>query len=393
MTPMQRQTTAVESVGAGGSGCSSAAAPAVVTAPVSAAIRASRSRGERPRSTMTVRAGMVVSTPAASRITTALTRPSVIASKRTRSPSTVTTGSASSTPAARSRAAARGVNSPSRSLPGQTGWSSAAPVATTTCSASTCSTRVRRPGDDGRARIDPDDLDAVRSGQRGHARMPPPRRRSRRARAHVARPGRRAVSRPSGVAGSRRSDAVPRASRVAPRPGRSARRRCRPRSRGSCRNRRPGTGCRRDRALRPRARSHGDRVALSSLDRPTVDDDLTLNHPLPSEIPLGPFDPRHRWAQAGCQQATRARTGRHPAHRRYLSHDPGLGNPGRTVPAESWVRCGHDGPDRPGHARIRSPCGSKSGSGWSRAGRRRPMISTSNPEPPGPSGVDNSAGT
>ena len=34
------------------------------------------------------------------------------------------------------------------------------------------------------------------------------------------------------------------------------------------------------------------------------------------------------------------------------------------------------------HWRIRSPCGSKSGSGWSRAGRRRPMISTSKPSPP-----------
>ena len=46
-----------------------------------------------------------------------------------------------------------------------------------------------------------------------------------------------------------------------------------------------------------------------------------------------------------------------------------------------------------GHWRIRRPCGSKSGSGWSRAGRRRPMISISRPLPPGPSGVDSSVGT
>ncbi len=46
-----------------------------------------------------------------------------------------------------------------------------------------------------------------------------------------------------------------------------------------------------------------------------------------------------------------------------------------------------------GHWRIRRPWGSNSGSGWSRAGRRRPMISTSNPLPPGPSEAASSAGT
>ena len=46
-----------------------------------------------------------------------------------------------------------------------------------------------------------------------------------------------------------------------------------------------------------------------------------------------------------------------------------------------------------GHWRIRRPCGSNSGSGWSRAGRRRPMISISNPAPPGPSGVARAVGT
>ncbi len=45
------------------------------------------------------------------------------------------------------------------------------------------------------------------------------------------------------------------------------------------------------------------------------------------------------------------------------------------------------------HWRIRSPAGSNSGSGWIRAGRRRPMISISNPPPPGPSGAASSAGT
>ncbi len=48
---------------------------------------------------------------------------------------------------------------------------------------------------------------------------------------------------------------------------------------------------------------------------------------------------------------------------------------------------------RLGHARIRRPCGSNSGSGWIRAGRRRPMISISKPRPPGPSGAASPAGT
>ncbi len=46
-----------------------------------------------------------------------------------------------------------------------------------------------------------------------------------------------------------------------------------------------------------------------------------------------------------------------------------------------------------GHARIRRPWGSNSGSGWSRAGRRRPTISISNAEPPGPSGDESAVGT
>ncbi len=46
-----------------------------------------------------------------------------------------------------------------------------------------------------------------------------------------------------------------------------------------------------------------------------------------------------------------------------------------------------------GHWRIRRPCGSNSGSGCSRAGRRSPMISISKPSPPGPSAVASSVGT
>ena len=74
------------------------------------------------------------------RTTTARTRPAASPSKRTGARSTVTTGSGRATPAARSRSAARAVRIPARSLPGQTGWISAAPVATTISSASTWST-------------------------------------------------------------------------------------------------------------------------------------------------------------------------------------------------------------------------------------------------------------
>ncbi len=46
-----------------------------------------------------------------------------------------------------------------------------------------------------------------------------------------------------------------------------------------------------------------------------------------------------------------------------------------------------------GHWRILAPAGSNNGSGWSRAGLRRPMISISKPSPPAPSGVASSVGT
>ena len=48
---------------------------------------------------------------------------------------------------------------------------------------------------------------------------------------------------------------------------------------------------------------------------------------------------------------------------------------------------------RLGHWRIRTPWGSNSGSGWSRAGRRRPMISISKPAAAGPSGDARATGT
>ena len=54
---------------------------------------------------------------------------------------------------------------------------------------------------------------------------------------------------------------------------------------------------------------------------------------------------------------------------------------------------GHGGRGAVGHWRIRRPSGSKSGVGCRRAGRRRPMISISKPDPPGPSGVASAVGT
>ena len=57
MTSMQRQTTSSAPVGAGGSGCSSAAAPTARTGTVGPAMRASTSRGARPSPTIAVSAG------------------------------------------------------------------------------------------------------------------------------------------------------------------------------------------------------------------------------------------------------------------------------------------------------------------------------------------------
>ena len=135
-----------------------AASPTTVTG-TAPAIRARRSRGARPRSTATVSAGVVVSAPVVgSAVTTALTRPSS-PSKRTaardrariRRPSRSTTRPRS-TPAACSLSAARAVTIPASRLPGQTGWISAAPVATTISCGWTWSIPRRRPDDDHRSR-------------------------------------------------------------------------------------------------------------------------------------------------------------------------------------------------------------------------------------------------
>ena len=88
--------------------------------------------------------------------------------------------------------------------------------------------------------------------------------------------------------------------------------------RGSCRSRRPGRGSRPGPAFRPSGGSRSRRVAGLERDRVAVDDDVA-----------------------------------------------GIGRRDRAL----------------GHWRIRRPWGSNSGSGWSRAGRRRPMISISKSAP------------
>ena len=139
----------------------------------SPAIRASTSRGARPRSRIAVSHGVVVSRPRRRRSTTARTRPSASPSNRTRRPWSASQGTPSggvpmatasprSTPAAWSRSAARAVTRPARPLPGQTGWSSAAPVATTISWRMNVEHPGRRPRDDRRAGIDRDDLVAIR---------------------------------------------------------------------------------------------------------------------------------------------------------------------------------------------------------------------------------------
>ena len=164
-------------------------------------------------------AGVVVSTPvASSMVTTARTRPSSSPSNRARRPSTAVAGTpagtvpmatASSrvTPAACNRSAARAVNRPRSPLPGQTGWISAAPVATTISSAWTWSIpvrvrttrrgrrRSRRPRRPPRRRAPAPSCPRV-------PRSPPPRARPSRHRRPRHRPRRAAcsTSRPSGVA-------------------------------------------------------------------------------------------------------------------------------------------------------------------------------------------------
>ena len=133
---MQRHT--MPSVGGGGSGAASAVAalPAIrtcVAAEPPAAIRASRSRGAVPNSTTAVSAERLVSpTESVARVTTCVRRPSTPSKRTIRSAGPTRTVVPRSTPAATSASAARAVTIPARSLPGQTGWISAVPVATTT---------------------------------------------------------------------------------------------------------------------------------------------------------------------------------------------------------------------------------------------------------------------
>ncbi len=92
-------------------------------------------------------------------------------------------------------------------------------------------------------------------------------------------------------------------------------------------------------------------------------------------------------------QAQRAATGRgltraHERDRHGVARLEGHGPHHRRRSARSAPE-----PDAVGHWRIRAPVGSNIGSGCSRAGRRRPMISISKPSPPGPSGVASAAGT
>ena len=112
---------------------------------------------------------MVSSPVAGSAVTTARTWPDASPSKRTRRPGTVVDGTStggrpmatavrSATPAAASRSAAPVVSRPDSSLPGQTGWTSAAPVATTISAGWTMEHPGRRPDHDERTGVDRDDL-------------------------------------------------------------------------------------------------------------------------------------------------------------------------------------------------------------------------------------------
>ena len=219
------------------------------------------------------------------RVTTVATRPRSSPSNRTSSgPDRARTGSGKVDARCRGVAsAARGVTSPSRSLPGQTGWISAAPVATTISSASTWSMPSGRPRDDRRARVDADDLDRRRAASRigspsraaARPARPPPiddaLGTTRRSTADVA--SRRRRIREWRVRD--RSDAARR--RV---PGRAATWHVRTYAtpiddaRGSCRNRRRGTGV----PPRPGA-SPARTIAMATVspcpdrDRPAVDDD------------------------------------------------------------------------------------------------------------------------
>ena len=229
---------------------------------------------------------------------------------------TVTTGSGRATPAARSRSAARAVRSPARSLPGQTGWISAAPVATTISSASTWSTPdgVRAttvgPG------VDADDLDAVarvedqrvRASARGQA--------ARRTAADddASRPTRRSTG-TSGRTASSGSGGFPSAGcRATTAPGRAGRL-ARP-DEGDAVDDREAVPAVAGEAQRPAASRvlagaedrDRERVARAGLDRPAVDDEPDRRSPPGASVTGASARPGGRTAaRAGAAPAAAGR--------------------------------------------------------------------------------------
>ena len=195
-----------------------------------------------------------------------------------------------STPAASSRSAARAVSKPASRLPGQTGWSSAAPVATTISPAGRGASRARsarspsarrrsrrprrrrpasrtrtvrparpRPGGGGRAALAGTDDDQV------HRQTAETDRRGRAASAVTSGLGHRMEWRPA-----RHPGRVARAPRgpAGTASGRSGSRRCRPPRRRSCRSRRPGTRCPPRPGCSPAAQER-DRDRVARLDTST----------------------------------------------------------------------------------------------------------------------------
>ena len=299
-------------------------------------------------------AGVVVSAPVAgSAVTTARTRPP-------RRPRTgraplgsprrpTTTARPRSTPAACSRSAARAVTMPARSI--------------------ARADRMDLGGagrDDDLARMDVEHARAA-SGRRSSARRRsrrPPRRRRRRGR------GRTCPARSASAAAASPLDPPPMTAT-------STSRWCSStvdRERRGRQVRGGHHGERRHRPGRmPRDPQPGPRRGLA---RPDVGDAVDLGEAVAAiagqaQRPAAPGD------LAAAQDRDRDRVARLERDRPPVDDDP---------PAARRAALGGRRRDL-GHWRIRRPSGSNSGSGWSRAGRRRPMISISKPSPPGPSGV------
>ena len=265
----------------------------------SGAMRARTSRGAEPRPTTTVRHGWVSRMPSCSRTAArdGAVRVAVEADELARprlgpaapsgtSPTAIASGS--STPAACAATAADAVSSPRRRLPGQTGCSSAAPVASTTSWAWSVHELdppvvVRHPHDERRAAVDGDDLLAgsgiehehvaalgsergeLRPG-RSHPGRPRRRRPTGGARPAQAgrgrRPGRAAAARRPPGAGAPPCRRVPASGTCGRTPPRRPRRR-------SSRSRRPGRASRRGRGARP-ARRTAQRDRVAGRERPAA---------------------------------------------------------------------------------------------------------------------------